>query len=76
MEEWYSVSDAGKKLHVDRTTVYRWIREHKIAGRYIRQFPNGQIAINARGLIRPRSKKHRLPDRTMPPGDEVESDIT
>ena len=35
MEEWYRVSQVAKLLHVDRVTVYRWIKEHKILQKWI-----------------------------------------
>lgn len=71
MDEWYRVSHAAEKLHVDKATIYRWIRQGKIAGKFIKRMPNDMIAINGKGLIKPRSRKHRVPDRTMPPGDEI-----
>lgn len=72
MDEWYRVSQVAELLHVDRATVYRWIKERKILQKWIRTLPNGMIAVNGKGITkRPRPKKKRLPDRTMPPEDEV-----
>lgn len=59
MDEWYRASDAAEKLHVEKSTIYRWIRQGKIASKYIKRFPNGMIAVNSAGLIRPKPRKHR-----------------
>ena len=68
MEEWYRVSQVAKLLHVDRVTVYRWIKEHKILQKWIRTLPNGMIAVNGKGITkRPRPKKKRLLERIIPP---------
>jgi len=71
MDEWYRASDAAEKLHVEKSTIYRWIRDGKIKSTFIRRMPNGMVAINGKGLIRPKPRKHRVPDKTMLPGDEV-----
>ena len=52
------MADAAEKLGVDRNTIYRWIQQRKIPLKYIKSFPNGMIAINTNGLIKPRRKKY------------------
>lgn len=56
MDEYLRVSDAAKRTGLNRKTIYRWLHEGKILKRYIREFPNGMIAINVKGLTRPKRK--------------------
>ena len=58
MDEYYRIKDAASKMHISPSTLYRWIRQGKISSRHVKTFPNGMIAVNGLGLIRPRSKPH------------------